>query len=148
MKVINVGYITYEKDNKYKTVGTITKERDENTMEIKYCITVDPKRYKELAEFGLNPEEDDLITGVFLGNKTRIVYNKVPYFMDMRTADRRRCDIDLILKKRGLKTYNQFLLLLATEGRYPHNNWTVLRQPKNSIDLGEYTPAYTLAEED
>lgn len=134
MRVIDKGYLTYCTDGKKLTVGTITKEMDMETMKVYYCFNVDMSRYNQLAEFGLDPSQDDLITAVFLKGRTRVKYAKVPYFIVERTADRRRPDIDEILKKRGLKQYNQFSLLLATQGAYPLDNWRVFREPANSID--------------
>ena len=134
MQLLDKGYITYwdsEEDN--LTVGLITKVLDLNDMKTYYCIYVDSERYNELSRFGLNPDEDDLITGVFLRGKWSIRYHEVPYFITMRTADRRRPDIDEVLKRRGLKTYNQFRLLLATKGMHPTDKWRVLTEPINNI---------------
>lgn len=134
--LIDKGYITYwENDVENLTIGVITKERDMTTMQVFYQVIVDSVRYKELERFGLDPSMDDLIVWVFLDDHFRAKWNKVPYFITMRTADRRRPDIDMILKKRGLTTYNQFQLLLATEGRYPTDHWRVLKEPVNSIQI-------------
>ena len=134
MKVVEKGYLTYwHSDDDNLTVGIITKEFDEENPGYVYFVYVDRQRYNELAQYGLDPSYDDLISSVFLGNKDVRRFRDVPYFIQQRTADRRRCDIDEILKKRGLTQYNQFKLLLATEGKYPLDNWRVLRKPMNSI---------------
>lgn len=135
--IVGIGYITYwEDDDNNLTVGAWLKQIDETDMKTYYILSVDMDRYNELSKFGLDPTRDDLITGTFL-TKPRRRYHKVPYFILMRTADRRRPDIDKILKMRGLDKYNQFELLLSTQGRYFSDKWRVLREPVNSINIPE-----------
>lgn len=138
MQVLGKGYITYCIDEiPQLTVGTISKERDMGDMKIYYCIDVDENRYKELAKFGLNPEEDDLITAVFLTEHWCKCYTKVPCFIRMRTPDGRRCDIkEYIWERYHMTEYNRFEILLANKGKSA-DNWRVLREPVNSIILPE-----------
>lgn len=139
MQIIDRGYLTYvDPESQEKlTVGTITKERDLQDMHIYYCFNIDMERYNQLEHFGMDVSDDNLITAIWLQGRTRITFGHVPYFIVERTPDRRRGDIDEILKRRGVPTYNQFSLLLATEGCYPLDNWRVFREPFNSIDVIE-----------
>ncbi len=126
-EVINMGYLAYEYDDeKYFVIGEIRKEvgRDNN---ITYVFDVDREKVKELSKYGEDVNSPIIISGIDLDYGYVQRHGRMPFFISMRTPDRRREDIDEILERYGLEYYDQFEILLRNKGK-SLDKWRVLRE--------------------
>lgn len=121
--ILRIGKVVYRvSDTEVLEVGTLTKELT-NNIEMVYVLDIDKKRIDRLKERGIDVGVL-LMPGVDLDDGYRQVFNKVPFFMSVRVPDRRREDIDDILKELGLEFYDPLEILLKTRG-VSLDNWEI-----------------------
>lgn len=124
-EIISKGYLAAEIKDAYYIVGEIRKEVDKGNY-ISYVFDIDKKSIQEISNYGIDNSLSTLITGIDLDYGYFQRHSKVPFFISMRTPDRRREDMHEILERYGLDYYNQFEMLLINKGK-SLDIWRVLR---------------------
>lgn len=126
-EVLNKGYLAYEYTaGNYHIIGELRKEvgLDNN---ISYVFDIDKDKLDGLKQYGEDTSSPTIITGIDLDYGYRQRHVRVPFFINMRTPDRRREDIDEILERYGLEYYDQFEILLRNKG-FSLDKWRVLKE--------------------
>ena len=124
-KVLSKGYLAYKYDERYFIIGTLKQEVSEGNI-ISYLYEFDPEAISKLPEMGVSIENNIFFPGTDLDYGYTQRHSKTPFFITMRTPDRRRPDIQELIARRGMEYYNQFEFLLRNEG-FGFDNWRILK---------------------
>lgn len=129
----NKGYIALylPELNAYHVVAELKEVFEENKKVI-YIIEAVAETFEKLNDYGVTTKNNNFIPGFDFDYGLTQRHSRPPFFITMRTVDRRRQDMPVILKEFGLEYYDQFEMLLITQGE-SLDNWRILR------NLEEYT---------
>src|SRR5690554_2250452 len=127
-ELLDMGYLVYELEDGYILVGELRKECNENHR-ITYVFDIDEKAEKYLEDHGESTRFKNYIPGIDLEKGYVQRHDRVPFFIKMRTPDRRRPDIQERLDYYGLEYYDQFKILLRNRGN-SLDKWRVLESLK------------------